>query len=120
MYFQHAASLWVASQALWIKITDTFLKSIKESHIGPGAAKERFWSGPRVTLTQHWSGPGATHIRLTVTRKLPVNFNGRIDVQLSPYGLLLLTQPIQSSEQLIRANLEFSSNFDTTLELLQG
>jgi hypothetical protein len=32
-------------------------------------------------------------------------------VQLSPYGLLLLTQPLQSSEQHIRANLEFSSNF---------
>ena len=32
-------------------------------------------------------------------------------MQLSPYGLLLLTQPLQSSEQHIRAHLEFSSNF---------
>ena len=32
-------------------------------------------------------------------------------MQLSTYGLLLLTQPLQSSEQRIRANLEFSSNF---------
>ena len=28
-------------------------------------------------------------------------------MQLSRYGLLLLTQPLQSSEQHIRANLEF-------------
>ena len=33
-------------------------------------------------------------------------------MQLSPYGLVLLTQPLQSSEQHIRANLEFSSNFE--------
>ena len=33
-------------------------------------------------------------------------------MQLSPYRLLLLTQPLHSSEQHIRANLEFSSNFD--------
>ena len=33
-------------------------------------------------------------------------------MQLSPYGLLLLTQPLQSSEQHIRANLEFSSNLE--------
>ena len=33
-------------------------------------------------------------------------------MQLSPYGLVLLTQPLQSSEQYIRANLEFSSNFE--------
>jgi hypothetical protein len=32
-------------------------------------------------------------------------------VQFSPYGLLLLIQPLHSSEQHIRANLEFSSNF---------
>ena len=32
-------------------------------------------------------------------------------MQLSPYGLLLLTQPLHSSEQHTRANLEFSSNF---------
>ena len=36
---------------------------------------------------------------------------GEVDVQLSPYGLLLLTQPLHSSEQHTRANLEFSSNF---------
>ena len=35
-------------------------------------------------------------------------------MQLSPYGLLLLTQPLQSSEQHIRANLEFPSNFAFT------
>ena len=33
-------------------------------------------------------------------------------MQLSPYELLLLTQPLHSSEQHIRANLEFSSNFE--------
>ena len=32
-------------------------------------------------------------------------------MQISPYGLLLLTQPLHSSEQHVRANLEFSSNF---------
>ena len=32
-------------------------------------------------------------------------------MQLSPYGLLLLSKPLHSSEQHIRANLEFSSNF---------
>ena len=51
---------------------------------------------------------------LTVTRKFPVNSNGlhgEVDVQLSPFGLLLLTQPLNSSEQHTRANLEFSSNF---------
>ena len=36
-------------------------------------------------------------------------------MQLSPYGLLLLTQPLHSSEQHTRANLEFSSNFGKTL-----
>ena len=35
----------------------------------------------------------------------------RGDVQLSLFGLLLLTQPLHSSEQHTRANLEFSSNF---------
>ena len=41
-------------------------------------------------------------ILLTVTRKFPVNSNGlhgEVDVQLSPFGLLLLTQPFHSSEQ---------------------
>ena len=38
--------------------------------------------------------------------------NGEVDVQLSLFGLLLLTQPLHSSEQHTRANLEFSSNFD--------
>ena len=38
-------------------------------------------------------------------------------MQLSPYGLLLLTQPLQSSEQHIRANLEFSCNFAKTAEI---
>ena len=38
-------------------------------------------------------------------------------MQLSPYGLLLLTQPLHSSEQHIRANLEFSSNFDYSMTL---
>ena len=32
-------------------------------------------------------------------------------MQLSLFGLLLLTQPLHSSEQQTRANLEFSSNF---------
>ena len=32
-------------------------------------------------------------------------------MQLSLFGLLLLTQPLNSSEQDTRANLEFSSNF---------
>ena len=36
-------------------------------------------------------------------------------MHFSPYGLLLLTQPLQSSEQHIRANLEFSSNFAVDL-----
>ena len=50
----------------------------------------------------------------TVTRKFPVNSNGlhgEVDVQLSPFGLILLTQPLHSSEQHMRAYLEFSSNF---------
>ena len=41
-------------------------------------------------------------------------------MQLSPYGLLLLTQPLQSSEQHIRANLEFSSNFGRKGEYREG
>merc|ERR1712051_351815 len=41
--------------------------------------------------------------------------NGEVDVQLSLFGLLLLTQPLHSSEQHTRANLEFSSNFDKAL-----
>ena len=36
-------------------------------------------------------------------------------MQLSPYGLLLLTQPLHLSEQHIRANVEFSSNFGLTV-----
>ena len=47
------------------------------------------------------------HIVSTVTRKLPVNSNGlhgEVDVQLSLFGLLLLTQPLHSSEQHTRAN----------------
>ena len=36
-------------------------------------------------------------------------------MQLSLFGLLLLTQPLNSSEQDTRANLEFSSNFDIYL-----
>jgi hypothetical protein len=38
--------------------------------------------------------------------------HGEVDVQLSPFGLLLLTQPLHSSEQHTKANLEFSSNFE--------
>ena len=34
-------------------------------------------------------------------------------MHLSLFGLLLLTQPLHSSEQHTRANLEFSSNFDS-------
>ena len=52
--------------------------------------------------------------KCTVTRKFPVNSNGwygEVAVQLSLFGLLLLTQPLHSSEQHTRANLEFSSNF---------
>ena len=41
---------------------------------------------------------------------------GEVDVQLSLFGLLLLTQPLNSSEQDTRANLEFSSNFDIFME----
>ena len=51
----------------------------------------------------------------TVTRKFPVNSNGwhgEVDVQLSLFGLLLLTQPLNSSEQHTRADLEFSSDFE--------
>ena len=36
--------------------------------------------------------------------------HGEVDVQVSPFWLLLLTQPL-TSEQHTRANLEFSSNF---------
>ena len=38
-------------------------------------------------------------------------------MQLSLFGLLLLTQPLNSSEQDTRANLEFSSNFGPRLSL---
>ena len=36
---------------------------------------------------------------------------GEFDVQLSLFGLLLLTQPLNSSEQHTRADLKFSSDF---------
>ena len=55
----------------------------------------------------------------TVTRKFPVNSNGwhgEVDVQLSLFGLLLLTQPLNSSEQHTRADLEFSSDFGLSYE----
>ena len=54
----------------------------------------------------------------TVTRKFPVNSNGwhgEVDVQLSPFGLLLLSHPLNSSEQHTRADLEFSSDFEENL-----
>ena len=41
-------------------------------------------------------------------------------MQLSPYGLLLLTQPLQSSEQHIRANLELPSNFVNDVAILKS
>ena len=37
-------------------------------------------------------------------------------MQLSLFGLLLLTQPLNSSEQDTRANLEFSSNFEESIQ----
>ena len=40
---------------------------------------------------------------------------GEDDVQHSPFGLLLFTQPLHSSEQHTRADLEFFSDFDYTL-----
>ena len=52
--------------------------------------------------------------KYTVTRKFAVNSNGwygEVAVQLSLLSLLLLTQPLNSSEQHTRANLEFSSDF---------
>ena len=56
------------------------------------------------------------YTKYTVTRKFPVNSNGRIERLMCNFyyllGLLLLTQPLNSSEQHTRANLEFSSNFD--------
>ena len=39
--------------------------------------------------------------------------HGEVDVQLSLFGLLLLTQPLNSSEQHTRADLEFSSDFES-------
>ena len=57
----------------------------------------------------------------TVTRKFPVNSNGlhgEVDGELSPFGLLLLTQPLHPSEQHTRANLEFSSNFGQNIASL--
>ena len=56
----------------------------------------------------------------TVTWKFPVNSNelhGEVDVKLSLFGLLLLTQPLHSSEQHTRADLEFSSYFDYDLKI---
>ena len=58
---------------------------------------------------------GLVVVQTTVTRKFPVNSNGlheEVDVQLSPFGLLLLNQPLHSLEQHTRADLEFSSGFD--------
>ena len=40
---------------------------------------------------------------------------GDVDVQLSLFGLLLLSQPLHSSEQHTRADLEFSSDFGQTV-----
>ena len=42
---------------------------------------------------------------------------GEVDGELSPFGLLLHTQPLNSSEQHTRADLEFSSDFAFTLGL---
>ena len=39
-------------------------------------------------------------------------------MQLSLFGLLLLTQPLGSSEQHTKANLEFPSNFEPNLTWL--
>ena len=40
-------------------------------------------------------------------------------MQLSLFGLLLLTQPLHSSEQHTRANLDFSSNFGNFINRLR-
>ena len=56
----------------------------------------------------------ASKLSTTVIRKFPVNsngWNGEVEEQLSLFGLLLLTQPLNSSEQHTRADLEFSSDF---------
>ena len=45
--------------------------------------------------------------------------HGEVDVQLSLVGLLLLTQPLHSSEQHIRADLKFSSDFDPDFKWLK-
>ena len=66
--------------------------------------------------------PQLFNLELTVTRKFPVNsngLNGEVDVQLPLFGLLLLIQPLYSSEQHkeleARADLEFSSDFARTV-----
>ena len=40
---------------------------------------------------------------------------GEVETQFLLFGLLLHTQPLNSSEQHTRANLEFSSNFEETM-----
>ena len=40
-------------------------------------------------------------------------------MQLSLFGLLKLTQPLSSSEQHTRTNLEFSSNFDFYIHFIK-
>ena len=76
-----------------------------EPHSRMGWATSMSTTAIIILLTQ---GP------IQVTRKFPVNSNGlhgEVDVQLSPFGILLVTQPLHLSEQHTRANLEFSSNF---------
>ena len=51
-----------------------------------------------------------TKILVTVTRKLPVISNGRMERLMCNFHLLAIIA-LQSSEQQIGANLEFSSNF---------
>jgi hypothetical protein len=43
---------------------------------------------------------------------------GEVDVQLSLFGLLLLTQHLNSSEQHTTADLEFSSDFAQALKCI--
>ena len=72
----------------------------------------------------HQAGPqeggGEGQVVITFTRKFPVNSNGlhgEVVVQLSLYGPLLLTQPLHSSEQRARSDLEFSSDFGSNVEV---
>ena len=56
-----------------------------------------------------------TYRRTTVIRKFPVSSNGcmeEVETQLLLFGLFLHTQPLNSSEQHTRADLEFSSDFE--------